>query len=278
MGIALGMRDAGSGVIEMISDFDQPDQATEFAMIRRLAEASGRPLSLSLAQAHRAPDGWRGLLQRIDDAAADGVQIRGQVAPRAIGLLLGLQASLNPFSGLPSYKAIAGESFEARLAALRDAGFRRRLLAEADQATTADPRNRMLNFKMMFRLGEPVNYEPPEDDALAHLAARQGVSAASLAYDLLLEDDGRQFPLFALRQLRPLQSRCLRRHDRRREHGDGAGRWWRPCRHHRRCEFPDLPADPLGAATAPMAASISPGWSSARPPTLPGPSGSTIAA
>ena len=198
MGIALGMRDAGSGVIEMISDFDQPDQATEFAMIRRLAEQSGRPLSLSLAQAHRAPDGWRSLLQRIDTAAAEGVEIRAQVAPRAIGLLLGLQASLNPFCTLPTYKAIAEQSLAARVAALSDPEFRRHLLAEAAEATGQRERGlnatqRLLNFTMMFRLGEPVNYEPPQEEALANLAARQGADPASLAYDMLLEDEGRQF-------------------------------------------------------------------------------------
>ena len=193
MGIALGLSDAGHGVIEMISDFDQPDQATEFAMIRRLAEASGRPLSLSLAQAHRAPENWRHLLRRIDQAAGDGLPIRAQVAPRAIGLLLGLQASLNPFSGLPAYKSISRDSFEARLAALRDDGFRRRLLAEAAEANTTERKNRYLNFKMMFRLGEPVNYEPPEAESLANLAASRGMPAAELAYELLLEDEGRQF-------------------------------------------------------------------------------------
>jgi|HubBroStandDraft_1064217.scaffolds.fasta_scaffold00009_72 N-acyl-D-aspartate/D-glutamate deacylase len=193
MGIALGLRDAGSGAIEMISDFDQPDQATEFAMIRRLVEASGRPLSLSLAQAHRAPETWRRLMSRIDEAAGEGLALRAQVAPRAIGLLLGLQASLNPFSGLPSYKAIARQSFETRLAALRDEGFRTRILAEAERALAAEPRSRYLNFKMMFRLGDPVDYEPPEEEALVHLAARRGVSPAELAYELLLEDGGRQF-------------------------------------------------------------------------------------
>jgi N-acyl-D-aspartate/D-glutamate deacylase len=193
MGIALGMRDAGSGVIEMISDFDQPDQATEFAMIRRLSEASGRPLSLSLAQAHRAPQNWRRLLRRIDDAAEAGLKICGQVAPRAIGLLLGLQASVNPFSGLPAYKAIARDSFEARLASMRDPDFRRRLLAEAATAAASDRKNRYLNFKMMFRLGDPVNYEPPQSEALVNLAAERNIEPAALAYDVLLEDDGRQF-------------------------------------------------------------------------------------
>jgi N-acyl-D-aspartate/D-glutamate deacylase len=189
-GIALGMRDAGSGVIEMISDFDQPDQATEFAMIRHIMAASGRPLSLSLAQAHRAPESWRGLLRRIDEAAADGLEIRAQVAPRPIGMLLGLQATLNPFSGLPCYQAISERSFEERVSALGDGEFRGRLLGEA---ASADRKNRLLNFKMMFRLGDPVNYEPPESESLANLAARSGVRPAELAYDLLLEEGGRQF-------------------------------------------------------------------------------------
>ena len=55
MGIAQGLADAGSGVIELISDFDTPDLETEFGMIRRLVEISGRPLSLSLAQNHSFP-------------------------------------------------------------------------------------------------------------------------------------------------------------------------------------------------------------------------------
>jgi N-acyl-D-aspartate/D-glutamate deacylase len=193
MGIVLGMRDADAGVIEMISDFNQPDQATEFGMIRRLVETSGRPLSLSLAQAHRAPDNWRRLLMRIDAAADAGLAIRAQVAPRAIGLLLGLQASLNPFSGMPGYRTIAHESLDARLAAMRDPGFRARILAEAEAALVKDPRNRYLNYKMTFRLGDPVDYEPAEDQAIGNIAAARGIDPAGLAYDLLLEDEGRQF-------------------------------------------------------------------------------------
>src|SRR6185437_13357316 len=36
MGIALGMKDAGSGVIELLSDFNAPDAQTEFSMLRDL--------------------------------------------------------------------------------------------------------------------------------------------------------------------------------------------------------------------------------------------------
>src|SRR5207248_7279499 len=63
LGIALGLADAGHGVVELISDFDTPDLESEFAMVRRLVETSGRPLSLSLAQAGRSPDGCREILR-----------------------------------------------------------------------------------------------------------------------------------------------------------------------------------------------------------------------
>jgi N-acyl-D-aspartate/D-glutamate deacylase len=59
-GIALGMKDAGRGVFELISDFDTPDLDTEFAMIRRLVAVAGagRPRTGRLA-CHSLPDRGR---------------------------------------------------------------------------------------------------------------------------------------------------------------------------------------------------------------------------
>ncbi len=196
MGIAEGLRDAGAGVMEFISDFDQPDQKTEFAMIRRLVEKSGRPLSLSLAQAHGRPEGWRSLLGLIEGAANDGLAMRAQVAPRPIGVLYGLQASVNPFTTLPSYRAIAAKSLAERLAAMRDPAFRARIFDEAEAAKSNPSARRMMAFERMFPLGTPPDYEPPRETSIASMAVRQGVSPQALAYDLLLEDEGRAF-LFA---------------------------------------------------------------------------------
>src|SRR5258708_4764104 len=61
LGIAMGMKDAGSGVIEFISDFNTPNPESEFEMLQRLLAASGRPFSVSLSQAHSRPEGWRRL-------------------------------------------------------------------------------------------------------------------------------------------------------------------------------------------------------------------------
>jgi N-acyl-D-aspartate/D-glutamate deacylase len=192
-GIAMGLSDAGSGVIEMISDFDSPDLETEFAMIRSLVAQSGRPLSLSLAQAHRASEGWRTLLSRIEDAARDGLPIRAQVAPRPIGLLLGLQGTLNPFIAHETFAAIKDKPLAEKVAAMRDPGFRARLLAETDARQSHPLARRVMAFEQIFPLGDPPDYEPPRETAVAAIAARKGRPAQDVAYDMLLEDDGRNF-------------------------------------------------------------------------------------
>ncbi len=125
--IVMGVADAGHGVVELISDFS-PDAEGEFAMVRRLVELSGRPLSVSLAQSHQQPEAWRGLLGQIALASAEGLPIRAQVAPRPVGLLLGLQSSFHPFSGNPVFAEVAGRPLEEQVRALRDPAFRDRLL------------------------------------------------------------------------------------------------------------------------------------------------------
>jgi N-acyl-D-aspartate/D-glutamate deacylase len=196
MGIASGIRDAGKGVMEFISDFIQPDLKTEFAMLRRLVETSGRPLSLSLAQGHGHPEGWRSILGLIDAAADQGLPMRAQVASRPIGVLYGLQASLNPFSMLPSYRAIADKSLDERLAAMRDPSFRARLLVEAEAAKSDAKSSRLMAFERMFPLGATPDYEPPRESSIASTAAREGRTPEDVAYDLLLKDGGKAF-LFA---------------------------------------------------------------------------------
>jgi N-acyl-D-aspartate/D-glutamate deacylase len=191
--IALGLRDAGHGVIELISDFDTPDPVSEFAMIRRIVAASGRPLTISLAQRHGAPEMWRTLLGMIEAAAEAGLPIGAQVAPRPLGVLLGLQASLNPFSTHPSVRALASQPLAAKVAVMRDPAFRARVLAEEPDPAEAGLRRRLLRMETLFALGDVPDYEPPRERSLGSIAQREGRTAAEVAYDMLLADEGRSF-------------------------------------------------------------------------------------
>jgi N-acyl-D-aspartate/D-glutamate deacylase len=191
-GIVMGLADAGAGVIQLISDW--PDLREEFAMVRRLVDASRRPLTLSLTQSHSSPARWRAILGLVGLSAADGLPIKAQVAPRPIGVLLGLQSSLNPFSLYPTFCRVADKSLAEKVAAFRDPDFRARLLAE--RPVWRPRRGRLADFARVFPLGDPLDYEPARHRSIAAIAERLGRDPAELAYDLLLEDGGRAF-LFA---------------------------------------------------------------------------------
>ena len=191
LGIAFGMQDAGFGVFELISDWD--DLQAEFGMVRELTAKSGRPVSFSLGQRHATPNVWKELLACTKAAAADGLTIRGQAAPRPVGVLLGFQGSMNPFSDFPSYRAIAHKSLAQRLEILQDPAFRRRLLSEQPMSDAAPIANRLRAFEYLFPLGDPPDYEPPREASIAHEALRQNRDAKEVAYDYLVGDGGRNF-------------------------------------------------------------------------------------
>ena len=188
-GVADGLRRAGRGVLQVVSDFVDPD--AEFDMLARLVRQSGRPLSFTLAQSGRAPDGWRRLLGRLESAVDEGLPMKAQVCGRPVGLLLGLELTLNPFSYHPSYAALAGLALADKVAALRDPEVRRRLLSE--EAAWASPfaRDTFGNWSAMYPMRAGFDYEPAADQSLAAEAARRGQTPLEVALDLMLENDGR---------------------------------------------------------------------------------------
>jgi N-acyl-D-aspartate/D-glutamate deacylase len=194
MGIALALGEARKGVLQFVSDFKGAKE--EMAMLRRLCERSGRPLSVSMAQAERAPDAWRHLLAMIDEAAAAGLPMRAQVAGRPVGLMLGLDATLNPFVGHPSWREIAELPLAGKVERLRDPGFRARMLAEKPATENPFMVAVLQNFEKMFVLGDPPDYEQPPERSLGARARALGVAPAELAYDLMLEDEGRAMLYF----------------------------------------------------------------------------------
>ncbi len=189
LGIAMGLKRAGSGVLQFVSDF--PDPTAEFGLLRRLSEGSGRPLSFSLVQADRAPDAWRLLLGLLEDATAGGLEMRAQVCGRPVGIMLGLELTLNPFTFHPSYREIAKRPLEERLAALRDADFRARLLTEEPDGQNPMARSTLTNFARMWLIETPPDYEQTPDNTVAARAARAGISPAEFALDHLLGHGGR---------------------------------------------------------------------------------------
>jgi N-acyl-D-aspartate/D-glutamate deacylase len=188
-GIALGLKTAGKGVLQLVSDFDDID--TELPMLRRIVEASGRPLSIAVAQWNHAPNRWREILDWVAAVNRDGLKVAAQVPGRPIGLLLGFELSMNPFMYCASYKALASLPIPERLAALRNPELKARIIAEAGEPTDFPAAPLVSNFDNIFAMGNPPNYEPTPEAMIGARARAMGVAPRELAYDLMLEDGGR---------------------------------------------------------------------------------------
>ncbi len=191
-GIALGLKDANAGVLQVISDFDTPSLEVEFAMLRELVEISGRPLSISVAQRHTQPGHWREIMALVDQAVDDGLPMRAQVAPRPIGVLLGLQSSRNPFSFTPAYAEIQDLPLAERVARMREPAFRARLLDEIE-APQRGYKKRVTEWPLIFPFGDPPDYSPPAEMRISAIAEREGRAPGAVALDLMLQNEGRGF-------------------------------------------------------------------------------------
>lgn len=193
LAIARGIREAGRGSLELIADFNDISLggSAEFDMLKRLVSEGHCPLTYTLVQVPQQPDAWRTLLDMTEEANREGLNIRGQIAPRAVGMCFGLDLSFNPFSFTETYREMAHLPLAQRVARMRDQEVKTRILSETPQ-----DRNPMMLwlttlYPQMFPMGEKPDYEPSATASIAAMAAARNIPAADLAYDLLLEDEGR---------------------------------------------------------------------------------------
>jgi N-acyl-D-aspartate/D-glutamate deacylase len=189
IGIAAAMRETGRGAFEVVSDFDDLD--AEFDVFARVAAETGTRTFISLNQNKRG--GYRKVLDRITDAARRGLPMQAQVAVRPIGVLFGLDTTLDPFILNPVWGPYRGGERAARLAALADPDVRARL-AEAAR----DPRHVFGGYECFFPLGDPPDYEPAPEASVAAIAERKGLHPIEVLCDLMAVDGGTGFVYFPI--------------------------------------------------------------------------------
>ena len=198
LGIGRALGRAGHGVFEMASDLNPVE--TEMEWMRTLSTETGLPVTFAIQQFDGHPTGYRHLLDLTEKAVADGANVLAQVACRPTGLLIGLQSSFHPFIAHPTYQAeLARLDLDARVARMRTAEVRARLLSE--ETAIRNPMAAMMatSFHKLYPLGDPPDYEPAPERSIAAIAEREGKPPAEIAYDMLLQNGGREllyFPLF----------------------------------------------------------------------------------
>jgi N-acyl-D-aspartate/D-glutamate deacylase len=213
-GIVRAFHGLSYGVVQAVSDFDMmqgPERFDpEFDLLERMAASAGKPMSVSTMQRDHASKQWELIFERAERAVRNGLDVHCQVAPRAIGVMLGLTATFNPFMGFPTYKTISRLPLSERVVRMREPAIRSAILGEKSDKVAGDgsPLPPLADFFLsnldliamrLFRLGESPNYAPNIMTSLAGEAVRSGQSILAVMYDALLEQDGQSllyFPLY----------------------------------------------------------------------------------
>lgn len=194
IGIGLAMGDAGHGVFELASDMF--DAEGEFAWMAKISRETGRPVTFGCLQDDFRPEHWRHLIELSEQANADGAHIVPQVAGRPACLLLGFESTAHPFMFHAAYQPLANLPFAERIEQLRKPEVRAAMLDESGEIDGIA--SFLSNYKKLFALGDPPEYEPAPERSVAAIAEREGRPANEVAYDLMLGNDGHALLYFPL--------------------------------------------------------------------------------
>ena len=186
-GLALAMKRAGRGVLEVNSDFGPG----EFEILRMATELSNRPLSLLLLQVNNAPDLWRQTRKQLHEARTAGLNMNAQVGCRPIVVMMGLETTINPFSTHPAWTAMANLSPTQRYEKLQnDAELRETLVTQLpDDEHTRRVRTWM---SRTFVVEDGFDYEPPSERSIGAIAAATGRSVWEIALDAMMSSNGKR--------------------------------------------------------------------------------------
>lgn len=194
LGIARAMGEAGAGVFECASDL--ADEEKELGWMHEFSKLSGRPVSFACLQNDMDKTQYRRLLEASDRSAAEGGNLRPQVAARPAGMLMGLESSLHPFIACEAYRGLAHLSLEERVAQMRKPEVRKAILESPPVSNAPMVTFISLAFHKLFPLGDPPDYEPGPEKSVRAIADRENRDPKEVAYDLLLEKNGKELLYF----------------------------------------------------------------------------------
>ncbi|MET0984578.1 MAG: amidohydrolase family protein, partial [Steroidobacteraceae bacterium] len=192
------------GILEVSpasTTFPEPVSLTDDVdMLINVSQKSGCPVVFSLLQSNHEPLEYETVLAHVAAANATGAKVYAEVATRPVVIMMSLEGGFHPFSSLPSFAAVRHLPLADRVAALRNPELRQRIVRDKDP----NPAGLHLVFadaefwSQVFPLGTPLNYYPQYENSFAAEAQRKGVTPQEIAYDALLEDDGKALITYAV--------------------------------------------------------------------------------
>jgi N-acyl-D-amino-acid deacylase len=190
MGIGSALAGFDHGAFGINTEFE--NEEAEMAWLTDLARQTGRPVWFLITQNISDPTRWQRLISGIHKARAAGAPLSGQVACRPVGVLLGVGATLTPFSANAAFQELRSLSAEDRLARMRDPAVRERILkaemSEAAMDRLSPSRVRAITrWDRMYTFGPDADYEPSEERCVVNIAAKSNRTVEEVAYDYIIE-------------------------------------------------------------------------------------------
>ncbi len=196
-GIAQALKETGLGVFECASEHLEVPE--EFLWMREMAQTIQRPVVFNLSQTDQAPHLWRHLMEMLEDAEKKNIPVYGQVAGRAIGIVMNWQATVHPFVSYEAWMQVMQEPWEVKRKRVMDPAFKDELLAQEPYDLWEFANFVTRSFHKMFPMKDGSSYEPDLSESVAARAEREGRSPKEIAFEMLMEHDGNgmiYFPLF----------------------------------------------------------------------------------
>jgi N-acyl-D-amino-acid deacylase len=180
----------GKGVIESAPrynflDSDESRVEEELAWMAEISRRTGRPFSFNLQQIDSLGTHYRDVIRLSAEANETGAQLRPQITPRGVGVLFSLAAN-SLIDHLPSYQPLKEMDLTGRVAGLRDADVRAKLIEEGAN-DAVEPFTKMY----LMPAGKPAIYDYTQDDSIAGIAQATGVSPVEAYINAMVESDGK---------------------------------------------------------------------------------------
>ena len=203
--LAFGIDKAGEGTLEITSDW--LDEEIEMSWMKEYVDKS----DCGLTFLQTSGDAAKTILY-AEEHYLKGKNIRPQFPGRNVGLMFGLESSLNPFVQYPAYKEISNLPLDQKFEIMKNPDFKNMLLSQepdfeseiekklADESNTKTreeitkdvqlPTKLTANYKTQFILGTPPNYEPKKEDSIAAISLIKGISELEVMYDEMMKNNG----------------------------------------------------------------------------------------
>ncbi len=187
-GVAQALSGEQGHVFQFIADWE--DAADEFSILSDTSASTGAKGTFTLLDIGTTPGLWREHLTRIEQAQAQGLDIRGQVLSRPVGIMMGHPASMSPFYARPSFTALNDLPWDEKIAALKDPATKAKILSEANVSPHVFVKIVGTKYDGMYPLEDPIEYLPSPEQSVASRAKAENRDPEEWLYDYFLTNNG----------------------------------------------------------------------------------------